>query len=67
MVVAVTGITGNMGQATLEQIVKIKEIDKFKFLVLPDDKRIKKLLRKYKNCKNMHFPVNLKFFIFFNF
>ena len=52
MVVAVTGITGNMGQATLEQIVKIKEIDKFKFLVLPDDKRIKKLLRKYKNCKN---------------
>ena len=52
MVVAVTGITGNMGQATLEQIVKIKEIDKFKFLVLPDDKRIRKLLRKYKNCKN---------------
>ena len=52
MVVAVTGITGNMGQATLEQIVKIKEIDKFKFLVLPDDKRIRKLLREYKNFKN---------------
>lgn len=52
MVVAVTGITGNMGQATLEQIVKIEEIDKFKFLVLPDDKRIRKLLREYKNFKN---------------
>ena len=52
MVVAVTGITGNMGQATLEQIGKIGKIDKFKFLVLPDDKRIKKLLREYKNYKN---------------
>ena len=52
MQVAITGITGNMGQATLEQVVKIDEIDKFKFLVLPEDKRIKKLLRKYKNYKD---------------
>ena len=52
MVVAITGITGNMGQATLKEVVKIKEIDKFKFLVLPDDKRIKKLLKTYKNFKN---------------
>ena len=51
MIVAITGITGNMGQATLEQIVEIKEIDSFKFLVLPEDKRIKKLLRKYKEYK----------------
>ncbi len=48
MIIAVTGITGNMGQATLEEIVKIKEIDKFKFLVLPDDKRIKKIKKRYK-------------------
>ena len=52
MVVAITGITGNMGQATLSEVVKINEIDKFKFLVLPDDKRIKKLLKKYKNFRN---------------
>lgn len=52
MQVAFTGITGNMGQATLEQVVKIDNIDNFKFLVLPEDKRIKKLLKKYKDYKN---------------
>lgn len=52
MQVAITGITGNMGQATLEQIVKLDFIDKFKFLVLPNDKRIKKLLKNYKNYKD---------------
>ena len=52
MQVAITGITGNMGLATLEQVVKIQNIDKFKFLVLPEDKRIKKLLKKYKNFKD---------------
>lgn len=52
MQVAITGITGNMGQATLEQVVKLDKVDKFKFLVLPDDNRIKKLLKKYKNYKN---------------
>ena len=51
MIVAVTGITGNMGQATLNEIVKLNEIDKFKFLVLEDDKRIKKLLKKHKDSK----------------
>lgn len=51
MIVAVTGITGNMGQATLDEIVKLNEIDKFKFLVLEDDKRIKKLLKKHKDSK----------------
>ena len=52
MIVSITGITGNMGQATLEEVVKIDKIDKFKFLVLPDDKRIKKLVKKYKKYKN---------------
>ena len=51
MLVGITGITGNMGQATLEQVLKIEEIDKFKLLVLPDDKRINKLLRQYQNYK----------------
>lgn len=52
MQVAITGITGNMGQATLSEVVKIEGIDKFKFLVLPDDKRIRELLRKYRSYKN---------------
>lgn len=52
MQIAVTGITGNMGQATLEELVKLDFIDKFKFLVLPDDKRIKKILKRYKNYKD---------------
>ena len=45
MRVALTGITGNMGQATLEEVLKIGEIDAFRLLVLPEDKRIKKLLK----------------------
>ena len=48
MKIALTGATGNMGQATLEQVLKIKEVEKIKLLVLPDDKRIKKLLKKHK-------------------
>ena len=52
MQVAITGITGNMGQATLKEVVKIKDIDCFKLLVLPEDKRIKKLLKTYKKYKD---------------
>ena len=52
MIVALTGITGNMGQAVLQQIVKNKQIEKFRFLVLEDDKRINKLLKKYKDYKD---------------
>ena len=48
MRVALTGITGNMGQATLEQLVGLKEIDVLRFLVLPEDKRIRRLLRRYR-------------------
>ncbi len=51
MVVAFTGITGNMGQAVLEQVSKNPSIDKFVFLVLKDDKRIKKLLRRHKEIR----------------
>ncbi len=52
MIVAFTGITGNMGIETLAEVTKIQEIDKFKFLVLEKDKRIKKLLKKHKKLKN---------------
>lgn len=52
MQISVTGITGNMGQATLEELVKIEEIEKYKFLVLPYDRRIKKILRKYKKYRD---------------
>lgn len=52
MKVAITGITGNMGQAVLQQVVENKDIEKLKFLVLKDDKRIKKILKTYKNYKD---------------
>ncbi|MCI8555007.1 MAG: NAD-dependent epimerase/dehydratase family protein [Clostridia bacterium] len=52
MKLALTGATGNMGQATLEQLVKIDEIEKIKILVLKDDKRIAKLLKKLKAHKD---------------
>lgn len=52
MVISITGVTGNMGMATLEELMKISEIDKFKLLVLPDDKRVKNILKKYKTNKD---------------
>ncbi len=53
MIVAVTGVTGNMGQATLAELCKIDEIEKFKLLVLPNDKkRWKKLEKKLKIYKS---------------
>ena len=52
MIVALTGITGNMGQATLEELVKIDEIDKLRFLVRPNNKRFEKLVKKFKKYKD---------------
>ena len=53
MKIALTGVTGNMGSATLHELVKIEEITRFKLLVLPEDKkRIKKLIRAHKEHKN---------------
>lgn len=52
MQIAITGITGNMGQAVLKHIIDIKEIDNIKLLVLEDDKRIKKILKKYAKYKD---------------
>ena len=45
MQVSITGITGNMGQAVLEEVLKIDEIDKLKLLVLPEDKRINDIVK----------------------
>ena len=48
MIVALTGSTGNMGRCALEELLKNKKIEKIKLLVLPDDKRIKSLIKKHK-------------------
>ena len=65
MIVAITGVTGNMGQATLTELVKLDEIEKFKLLVLPDDKKrwnkLKHKLKKHKQKFEVIFG-NLKNF-----
>ncbi len=52
MKVAITGSTGNMGQETLAEVLKLPFVEKIKLLVLPDDKRIKKMLKTHKAHKN---------------
>lgn len=53
MKVAITGVTGNMGQETLAQLVAINDIESFRLLVHPDDKkrwnRLAKRLKEHKN------------------
>lgn len=51
-VVAVTGGTGNMGQAVLGQLLQTVKIGKLKLLVLPDDKRIGKILKLHKKFRD---------------
>ena len=62
MRVAVTGITGNMGQAVLAELLRLEGIDAFRFLVLPADRRIRKLLRKHRAFRDKFeiLPGNLK-------
>ncbi len=48
MKIAFTGITGNVGQEVLSEVMKLEGVEKIKLLVLPDDKRIKKLQKEYK-------------------
>ncbi|MDE6661010.1 MAG: NAD-dependent epimerase/dehydratase family protein [Anaeroplasmataceae bacterium] len=52
MKVALTGATGNMGRETLASMLKIKELEFIRLLVLPEDKRIKALLKIHKKNKN---------------
>lgn len=51
MIVAITGATGNMGQATVDQLLKIPEVEKLKLLALSKDKRLKELLKRHKKDK----------------
>ena len=57
MKIAFTGITGNVGQEVLKEVMKLEGVEKVKLLVLPDDKRIKKL---QKEGKFNSLPDNLK-------
>lgn len=52
MKIAITGVTGNMGQATIDELAKNDNIEKFKLLVLSSDKRIKDILKRHKKIKN---------------
>lgn len=46
LVISLTGSTGNMGRATLYEIVKLEEVKKIKLLVSKNNKRINKILKK---------------------
>lgn len=48
MKITITGVTGNMGLETLAHLLENKDIEKFKLLILKDDKRIKKIKRRFK-------------------
>ena len=48
MIIALTGVTGNMGREVLKEVYKIEEVEKIRVLVLPDDdKRFKKIRKNY--------------------
>ena len=52
MKIALTGATGNMGRATLSEILKIESVEFVKILVLSKDKRVKDILKENKKCKS---------------
>lgn len=52
MKIALTGATGNMGRATLAEILKISSVEQIKLLVLPKDKCIKSILKEHKRFKH---------------
>ena len=52
MLVCLTGVSGNMGHATLKELVLYEKIDKIRVFILKNDplfKRVKKDLKKYRN------------------
>lgn len=51
MIIAITGITGNMGQAVLEALQSAEHIERIK-LLCHNKKRMKKLLKKYKTLRD---------------
>ncbi len=52
MVIAMTGTTGNMGKQALKEVLKIKEVEKIKLLILPDDKRVNEIKKNHKKDLN---------------
>ncbi len=52
MKIALTGVTGNMGRATLSEIIQIANVELIRLLVLPNDKRIKSILKEHKRFKH---------------
>lgn len=50
MTIAITGITGNMGQAALAQLSNAPNIGKIK-LLCHSKKRMKKLLKRHKSLR----------------
>lgn len=51
MKIALAGATGNMGQAAVNELLKLSGLEKLKLLVLPGDKKIKKILKEHKKNK----------------
>lgn len=52
MIVALTGVTGNMGKQALREVLKIEEVEKVRVLVSPNDRRIKELKKNNKKQLN---------------
>lgn len=50
MIIALTGVTGNMGKEALKEVLKLGFIDAVKVLVLPNDKRVKNI-KKLKDAR----------------
>ena len=52
MLVCLTGVTGNMGQSVLKELVEYDKIDRIRLFILTDDpiyNRVKGLIHKHKN------------------
>ena len=56
MVIALTGVTGNMGHAALIELLKNEKLNDIRVFILKNDpifKRVSKLLKKNKVCERM--------------
>lgn len=48
MIIAMTGVTGNMGREALREVLTLPFIEKVKVLVLCNDNRLNKIIKQYK-------------------
>lgn len=53
MIIAITGSTGNMGRQVLFSVLRAVDAEKVRLLVLPEDKRYKKLLKENRTYKKI--------------